>query len=119
MLLSFVLSILVLGISLLIISKLPLGIDIDSAGNAFAGGAVIGFLNALGGLIPSGITSFFALISLGVIPILSATIVFGLAAALIDGVRLKWGIGSALLGAIALAIVNGILRGILGAVGLI
>ncbi len=119
MLLSFIASIIVLGIALMIVAKLPLGIEIDSAGTAFAGGAVIGFFNALGGLVPQFLSGFLGLVSLGLIPLLTATLVFGLAAALVDGFRLRGGLASALVGAIALSIVNGVLRALLGVVGIL
>ncbi|MDA0672465.1 MAG: phage holin family protein [Cyanobacteria bacterium] len=117
-LVSFIISIVVIAVSLLIISKLPLGVEVDSPGKALAGGAAIGLINGFIGLIPGAVSGFFAILTLGLLPLLSGVIVFGLAAWLVEGFRLKWGIWSAILGAIALAIVNSILRAILGAVGL-
>ncbi|HEY9617991.1 MAG TPA: phage holin family protein, partial [Microcoleaceae cyanobacterium] len=46
-------------------------------------------------------------------------IVFGLAAWLIEGFRLRWGLGSAILGAIALTLINSILFFILRSTNLI
>jgi putative membrane protein len=116
--LSFIVTIVVISVSLLIISKLPLGVEVDSTGKALAGGAVIGLLNALFGLIPNTVSGFFAFLSLGLLPLLGSVIVFGLSAWLVEGFRLKWGIWSAILGAISLALVNSILWAILSAVNL-
>lgn len=119
MIVTFILTIVVLAIGLLIISKLPIGVEIDSPGKALIGGAIIGFFSSLAGLIPSGVNTFFAIITFGLLPLVAATIVFGLAAMLVEGFRLKRGIWSALLGAISLAIVNSILRFILSAIGIL
>jgi putative membrane protein len=116
---GFVISIVVIAVSLLIISKLPLGVEVDSPVKALIGGAIIGLLNGLIGFIPGAISGFFAVITLGLLPLLSSIIVFGLSAWLVEGFRLKWGVWSAVLGAIALAIVNSILRFILHQVGLV
>ncbi|MBW4658149.1 MAG: phage holin family protein [Drouetiella hepatica Uher 2000/2452] len=115
---GFLISIVVIAISLLIISKLPLGVEIDNPVIALISGAVIGAINGLVGLFPDWFRSFGAIVSLGLIPLLSGVIIFGLAALLVEGFRLRWGIWSAILGAIALSIVNSILFYILGQVGL-
>lgn len=120
MLIGFLISVIILAISLLIISKIPpIGVEIDSPVKALLGGAIIGALNGIWGFFPGGLRGFFALISLGLIPLIGSIIVFGLAAWLIEGFRLRYGIWSAILGAIALAIVSSILNFILQSVGLV
>lgn len=120
MLIGFLISVIVLAISLLIISKIPpIGVEIDSPIKALLAGAIIGAFNGLWGFFPSGLRGFFAIISLGLIPLIGAIIVFGLSAWLIEGFRLRYGIWSAILGAIALAIVSSILNFILQSVGLV
>lgn len=113
-LVPFIITVVVLAISLLIISKLPIGVEVDSPVKALIGGAIIGILHAIISILP--FKGVFAVLSLGLLPLLSGVIVFGLAAFLVEGFRLKWGIWSAILGAIALAIINGILTKILAAV---
>lgn len=115
----FLISIVVIAISLLIISKLPLGVEIDNPIIALIAGGIIGAFNGLWGLFPDWFRTANAIISLGLIPLIGSIIVFGLTAALIQGFRLRWGIMSAILGAIALSIVNSILVFVLRQIGLI
>ena len=120
MLIGFLISVIVLAISLLIISKIPpIGVEIDSPVKALLAGAIIGIFNGFWGFFPSGLRGFFAIISLGLIPLIGAIIVFGLSAWLVEGFRLRYGIWSAILGAITLAIVSSILNAILRSVGLV
>ena len=70
------------------------------------GGAIIGAFNGIYSLFPNVLTTGVAILSLGLIPLIGAIIVFGLAAWLVEGFRLKWGIWSAIMGAIFLAIVS-------------
>jgi putative membrane protein len=116
---GFLISIVVTAISLLIISKLPTGVEINSPVKALIAGTIIGAFNGLYSLFPTWLRAIPAVLSLGLIPFIGSIIVFSLAAWLVEGFRLKWGIGSAILGAIALAIVNFILFSILGQMNLI
>ncbi len=100
---------LVTAISFLIISRLPIGVEIDGFGKALITAAVFGILNAL--LLP--ILTFFTLpfiiLTIGVFFFVLNSIIFGLSAAIVPGFRLRYGFWSALLGSIALAIINSIL----------
>lgn len=116
---GFLISIVVIAISLLIISKLPTGVEVDNPWIALIAGAIIGAFNGFWSLFPNWLRTFNALFSLGLIPLISSIIIFGLAAWLVEGFRLRWGIGSAILGAIALSIVNSILFFILRQTGLV
>ncbi|MUL36329.1 phage holin family protein [Gloeocapsopsis dulcis] len=117
--LGFLISVVVIAISLLIISKLPLGVEVDSPWIALIAGAIIGAFNGIWALLPGWFRTANAILSLGLIPLIGSIIVFGLAAWLVEGFRLRWGIGSAILGAIALSIVNSILFFILRQTGLV
>lgn len=119
MIISFLITVVVLAISLWLISLLPLGVEVDSPVKALLGGAIIGVFYGLYHFLPEGLRAFGAVISLGLIPLIISIVVFGLAALLIEGFRLRWGIISAVLGAFALTIVNSILTWVLTAVGLI
>lgn len=119
MIIAFLITVAVLAISLWLISLLPIGVEVDSPVKALLGGAIIGVLNGLYHFLPQGLRTFGAIISLGLIPLIISIVVFGLAALLIEGFRLRWGIISAILGAFALTIVNSILTWILTVIGLI
>jgi putative membrane protein len=116
---GFLISVIVIALSLFIISKLPTGVEIDSPVAALIGGAIIGAFNGLYYIFPDWFRGVTAIFSLGLIPLIGSIIVFGLAAWLVEGFRLRWGIGSAILGAIAVAIVSSILNAILTATGLV
>lgn len=108
---------LVTAISLFIISKLPLGIEIDSFNKAIVSAAVFGILNATLGAVLQFIAFPITFITLGLFALVLNAIIFGLAAALVEGFRLRWGFISALIGALALGFVNSILMELLNRVG--
>ncbi|NJR59182.1 MAG: phage holin family protein [Cyanobacteria bacterium CRU_2_1] len=110
---GFLISIVVLAVSLLIISKLPLGVEIDNPWIALIAGGIIGAFNAIWSVFPGWIKVPVGVLSLGLIPLIGSIIIFGLAAWIVQGFRLRWGIASAILGAIALSIVNWVMVSIL------
>ncbi|MEC4803694.1 MAG: phage holin family protein [Jaaginema sp. PMC 1079.18] len=105
----FLIACLVTAVSLLIISRLPLGIEIDSIGKAIVSGLVFGLLNAFVKPVLTILTLPITILTLGVFWLFLNVIIFGLAAWLVQGFRLKWGVWSAILGTIALSIINSIL----------
>lgn len=113
LLISFLITVLVTAISLLIISKLPLGIEVDSFGKAVIAGLVFGLLNALIRPVLTFLSLPLIIISLGLFYFILNAIIFALAAKLVEGFRLRWGIWSALLGAFVLSILNSVLGQIL------
>ena len=115
---GFIITIVVLSISLWLVSLLPIGVEVDSPGKALLGGAVIGILTGLTHFIPGGLRSFGAVISFGLIPFIVSVIIFGLAAKLIEGFRLRNPL-SAVIGAVALGLVNWALTTVLTTVGLL
>lgn len=118
-LIYFVISVAVLAVGLLIISKIPpVGVEIDSPVKALMGGAIIGAFDGLWGFLPQAFRTGVFIFTLGLVPLLGAVIVFSLAAWLVEGFRLRWGIWSALMGSLSLAIVSSLLTVILRAVGL-
>lgn len=119
MIISFLITVVVLALSLWLVSLLPTGVEVDSPVKALLGGAIIGALYGLYHFLPQGLRAFGAIISLGLIPLIISIVIFGLAAWLIEGFRLRWGIISAILGAFALTIINSILTWILTQVGLL
>ena len=110
---SLAIAWLVTSVSFFIISKLPLGVDIDTFGKAMISAAVFGLLNALVRPLFLLFTFPAVLITFGLFMIVINAAIFGLAAWLVDGFRLRWGIWSALLGAIALCFINSLLYNVL------
>jgi putative membrane protein len=110
--LNFLITWLVTTISFLIISKLPLGIEIDSFYKAVISAAVFGILNATLLPIMTLLTLPFIILTFGLFFLVLNAIIFALAAALVPGFSLRWGFWSALIGSLALAVVNSILLAI-------
>ncbi|MFN6153294.1 MAG: phage holin family protein [Dolichospermum sp.] len=109
---------LVTAVSLWIISKLPLGVEIDTPEKAIFSAAVLGIITALVKpvlkvlfVIPNLAT--FDLLS-GIFTFMIAVACFSIAAWLVDGFRLRFGIWSAILGAFTLTLVNNIIYKLLG-----
>jgi len=109
---------LVTAFSLWIISKLPLGVEIDTPEKALVSAAVLGIITTLVKpvlkilfVIPNLAT--FDLLS-GIFTFMIAVVCFSIAAWLVDGFRLRFGIWSAILGAFALTIVNNVIYKLLG-----
>ncbi|NEO11728.1 MAG: phage holin family protein [Moorea sp. SIO4G2] len=111
---SLLIACLVTAISLLIISKLPTGVEIDSFEKALVSAVVFGILNALLKPILDVLALPLTILTLGVFAVVVNAIIFGLAAALVTGFRLRWGFWSALIGAIALGFVNSLIYKLLG-----
>ncbi|EKF03496.1 hypothetical protein FDUTEX481_02399 [Tolypothrix sp. PCC 7601] len=108
----------VTSISLLIISKLPLGVEIDTPDKALLSAAVLGIVTALvrpilglAFVLPSLLT--LDMLS-GLFTFMVAVVCFSIAAWLVEGFRLRFGIWSAILGAFALTIINNLIYRLLG-----
>ncbi len=110
---SLVIAWLVTSVSFFIISKLPIGVEIDTFGKAMVSAAVFGLLNALVRPIFVVLGFPIVLVTFGLFMIVINAAIFGLAAWLVEGFRLRWGIWSALLGAVTLGFINSFLYSIL------
>ena len=115
---SIIVSLVVTAISLLIISKLPLGIEIDSIGKSILAAIVFGILNAVLKPILTGF-GLFNVITFGLASFVANVIIFGLAALLIQGFRLQNKVVSPIVGALALAIINSLVFKLLETLGVI
>ncbi|MBD2663909.1 phage holin family protein [Richelia sinica] len=109
---------LVTAISLWLISKLPLGVEIDTPGKVIISAAVLGIITTvvkpilkLVFAVPNLVT--FDLLS-GIFTFLIAVVCFSLAAWLVEGFRLRYGLWSAILGAFALTVINNLIYKLLG-----
>lgn len=107
---------LVTAMSFLIISKLPIGVEIDKFEKVFICATVFGVLNALLKPILTLLTLPFIVSTWGLFFFILNTIIFCLAAYLVEGFRLKTGIWSAFLGSICLSLVNSVLLKLLSSI---
>lgn len=105
----FLVILLVNAVSLLIISKLPTGVEIDSIEKALISALVFGILNATLKPILSFLAAPITFLTFGLFNIVINAIIFGLAAMLITGFRLRWGFWSALIGSFALGFINSVI----------
>ena len=107
----------VTAISFFIISKLPIGVEIDTIGKTFISAAVLGIVSTLVRPILGAIFVVPNVLTLNLFSALftfiASVICFGIAAWLVQGFRLRFGIWSAILGALALSFVNSLLLRIL------
>jgi putative membrane protein len=115
-LIGLIITTLVVALGLLIISKLPIGVEIDSLSIAIISALVFGLLNGLFGWLTHGLAATFILAPIAWI---LNIIIFGGTAKLVEGFRLTNGLISAALGAFALAIVTSITNYALVAVGIL
>lgn len=96
------------GLSLWLISKLPLGVTLDGFGTALWTALALGLLNALLRPILFVLSLPLTILTLGLFTFVINAIIFGLAASLVEGFRLKNWL-SALVSPIALGLINSIL----------
>lgn len=108
---------------LLLVAWLPLGVEVDSFPIALLSAAVIGLLGTLLILplmallaLPWAVTSLGGLLTpiTGLFNWVITVILFGLAAWLIQGFRLKNGVISAVLGAVVYAVISTVVLRMLG-----
>lgn len=105
---QFIATWLVTTLSLLIITRLPLGITIKDTSTAFVAALVLGLLNALLGPILRFLAFPITLLTLGLFAIIINAFLLWLASRLVDGFRVD-GALSAILGALVLGILNAII----------
>lgn len=108
---------LVTTISFIILTKLPTGIEADDFSKAGIAALVFGLLNGITGWFLHSV--ILNVLSLGLVFLIGNTILFALAALLVKGFRLKWGIISAFIGGLGVTIINSILFKILTVVGIL
>ncbi|HSP96267.1 MAG TPA: phage holin family protein [Candidatus Dormibacteraeota bacterium] len=97
------------ALSLLIVCHLVSGFQVASFGTALVASLVIGLINATIGLLLKIVTFPLTIVTLGLFLFVVNAIVLMLASKLVNGFAIS-SFGSALLGAIVLAIVHLILR---------
>ena len=113
---SFIITVIITAISLIIISKLPFGVAIDSFPIALVSGFVLGLFNAIAQMIPGWVTILPKILTLGLFSFIINVILFGLAAWIVPGFRLRSSVWSAILGNIFVSLLNSILGHVLSTV---
>lgn len=115
MLVDLLVAWLVSASSLLFVSQLPFGVEIDSTPKAFVSAGVLGIVAAVVNpilkalfFIPNVLT--FGLLS-GLVTFVISAAALAIAASLVSGFRLRAGVLSALLGALALSVVSNLIYG--------
>ena len=105
---------LVISVSLIVISKLPTGIEIDGFKNAAIWAVLFGILNTLVRPIIGFFTLPLTLIFSGfLVSVVLNMIIFSIASSLVEGFRLRSGAWSALIGSVSLSLVSALIYKIL------
>jgi len=106
--LGFVVTLLVTALSLLIVARLSIGVQIDNAATALIAALVLGLLNAV--LRPVLGLIFFPLtiLTLGLFALVLNALVLWLTALVVDGFRVR-GFLSALLASVLLSLLNAVI----------
>jgi putative membrane protein len=104
-------------ITFIILTQLPTGIEADDFSKAGLAALIFGLLNGLTGWLLNN--SILNVLSLGLVFLVGNTILFGLSALMVKGFRLRWGIMSAIIGALGVSIINSILFKILAMTGIL
>lgn len=105
---QFIATWLVTTVSLLIITRLPLGITVKDTSTALVAALVLGLLNALLGPILRFLTFPITLLTLGLFAIVINAFLLWLASRLVNGFRVD-GALNAILGAVVLGILNALI----------
>ncbi|MGB3790650.1 MAG: phage holin family protein [Phormidesmis sp.] len=111
---SFITTWIATTITFIILTKLPTGIEADNIGKTGIAALVFGLLNALSSWFINN--AIINLLTLGIVTLVGNTILFALTAFLVPGFRLRKGIISAILGALGIVFINGIVLAIVQAI---
>ncbi len=106
----------VTSISLFVIAQLSAftGVEIDGFKKALISAAIFGILNALVRPVIAFVSAPITWLTFGMFSLVVNAIIFGLAAWIVTGFRLRWGIWSALIGSLALSVINSVIYNIIG-----
>lgn len=111
---EFLIIWIVTSVSLYVLSKLPIGIDVSGIGAAAGWGLVLGLLNAFLKPVLRFLTWPINFLTLGLFSFLINAFVFALAAAFIREVNLRHGCLTAIVGSILLGLLNGLILSFVG-----
>ncbi|BDA40161.1 phage holin family protein [Candidatus Atelocyanobacterium thalassae] len=103
--------------SLLLVSKLPIGVDIDSFTKALKASIIFGILNTLLKPILVFLTIPLTIVTLGLSLLIINAMIFGITSIFVEGFRLRYGLWSAVLGSVFLSLTNNTVLKILTVTG--
>lgn len=97
-----------------VLSKLPVGVRIESFASALLAALVFGLLNAVVKPVLTILTLPITIVTLGLFLFVVNAIVFALSAALVPGFRLTHGFLSALVGSVVLSVLGWLVHAVFG-----
>lgn len=113
MLVQLLVTWLVTAVSLVIITELPLGVEIDRFRTALVAAAVLGILNAFLRPVLAFFTFPLTILTFGLFAIVLNAIIFLLASALVEGFKIRGGCLTALIAPILLGLLNSVIFALL------
>ena len=116
--LTLILTWIVSALSLIIITRLDVGVSVRSFDRALVAALVIGLVNAVLGPILGLLALPLTILSVGLFALIINALLFWLAAAIVSGFYLRNGFWSALIGSLLLSLSNAIIFWILGLLGI-
>jgi putative membrane protein len=106
---GFIVTWLVTTVSILILSRLPIGIEVKDTGTALVAAFVLGLLNAFVRPILGFLALPITIVTLGLFALVLNGLMLWLVDAVVPGFSMRSGFWTALIGAILLAILNALL----------
>jgi putative membrane protein len=114
--LGFIVTVLVTAVTLLILARISIGLDIDDMGSALIAALVLGLLNATLRPVLGFLTFPITLLTFGLFSIVLNAIVLYITAALVRGFHIR-GFLNAIIASILLGLINGVIFWVLGLLG--
>jgi putative membrane protein len=114
--LGFIVTTLVTAVSLLILARLSIGLDVDDMGSALIAALVLGLLNATLRPVLGFLAFPITILTFGLFAIVLNAVVLYITAALVKGFKIRSFI-HALIASILLGIVSGVILWVLGLLG--
>jgi putative membrane protein len=116
--LNLLLTWIVTALSLLLITRLDIGITVRDFGTALIAAVVIGLVNGILGPILGLLALPLTILTLGLFAFVVNALLFWAAAGLVKGFSLRNGFWSALLGSVVLSLCNSLIFWLLGLLGI-
>ncbi len=116
--LTLILTLIATALSLMLITRLGIGISVRDFNTALIAALVMGLINAFLGPALGQMSVLPTALSVNLVTIIVNALLFWLATAIVSGFYLRNGFWSALVGSILLAVSNGVILWVLGRLGI-